>query len=402
MAERPPRVACVSLPHLAVALAERGENGLIGHPLAIVRPDGPGPATVHDVSYVAHLAGVMPGMTLAQAHQTCPQLVARPAQPGVYRETLQALLVALAQFTDVVEPADVEHSWLAAGNLVPRGSHERQLADELANRVRAELGLWPRVGLAHGKLTSRILTRYLEQRHVMVLPPGREVTFLGGLAVRYLPMAPPRLRRLTDLGILKIHQYATLPGRGILPRFGHEGLRAWHLAHGEDDAQVRPWRAEPYLEAEHVFAAPIANLRSLRFHVEQLAMRLSRPLAARFQMAGALALTITFETDQALTRERTLAEPTGSPTVLLTHAEAMLATVTWGVPVARVHLAVQGLCPTAGRQLELFRQAQAGREGVERTLRRVQAKYGPEVVQQGRLLESTAPLHERRAYLAPW
>lgn len=402
MAEKTPRVACVSLPHLAVALAERAEDGLIGRPLAILREGGPGPATVHDVSYVAHLAGVMPGMTLSQAHQVCPQLLLRPAQPGVYRQTLQALLAALAQFTARVEPMDVEHSWLATGNLVPRGGHERRLADEVADRVRTELGLWPRVGLAHGKLTSRILTRYLEQRNVMVLPPGRETTFLGGLAVRYLPLAPPRLRRLTDLGILKIHQYAALPGRGILPRFGHEGLRAWHLAHGEDDAQVRPWQAEPYLEAEHTFPEPIANLRSLRFHVEQLALRLSRPLAARFQMAGALTLTLTFETDQAFTRERTLSEPTGSPTVLLTHAEALLATATWGVPVAKVHLAVQGLCPTVGRQLELFRQAQAGREGVERTLRRVQARYGPEVVQQGRLLESASPLHERRAYLAPW
>jgi nucleotidyltransferase/DNA polymerase involved in DNA repair len=399
--ERPPRIACVSLPHVAVALVERDEPALIGRPL-VVTAGGPGPGVVHDASYVAHLAGVAPGLSLAQARQMCPDLVLRPARPEAERATFQAFLAALTHFTDAVEPADLAHGWLVAGNLVPRPGQEPALAQELEAHVRQALGLAPRVGLAHGKLTSRIVTRYLSERAVMVLPPGREAAFLGGLAARYLPLAPARLRRLADLGITKIHHYAALPGRGILPRFGYEGLRAWHLAHGEDDARVQPWQAEAVFEAEHVFEEPIANLRSLRYHVEQLTLRISRPLATRFQLAGALSLTLTFEGDQAVTRERTLAEPAAASGVLLTHAEALLASIPCGVPVTRVKLGARGLCPTVGRQLDLFRQAQTGREGVERTLRRVQAKYGPEVVRQGRLIEPASPLPERRAYLAPW
>jgi nucleotidyltransferase/DNA polymerase involved in DNA repair len=401
MASERPRVACVSLPHVAVALAEREEPALVGRALAVVT-SGPTQPLVQDVSYLAHLAGVSPGMSLGQAHQACPTLTVRPEQPEALRATFEAFLAALATFTDAVEPADLDHGWLAAGNLAPRPGQERVLAEELAERVRQDLGLAPRVGLAHGKLTSRIVTRYLAERAVMVLPPGREVAFLGGLALRYLPLTSPRLQRLAELGLSKVHQYAALPGRGILPRFGYEGLRAWHLAHGEDDARVQPWRAEPFLEAEHVFESPIANHRSLRYHVEQLALRLGRPLAARFQLAGAIVLTLTFEDDQVVRRERTLAEPAASPAVLLTHAEALLEGVAYGAPVARVKLAVQGLCPTLGRQLDLFRQGQAGREGVERTLRRVQAKYGPDVVRQGRLAEPDSPLPERRAYVAPW
>jgi nucleotidyltransferase/DNA polymerase involved in DNA repair len=401
MPDRPPRIACVSLPHVAVALVERDEPEWIGRPLAVTT-SGAGQPLVHDASYVAHLAGVLPGMSLAQARQTCPALAVRPARPELERETFRAFLEALAHFTDAVEPADLGHGWLAAGGLAPRPGAEQALAEELEQRVRSELGLAPRVGLAHGKLTSRIVTRYLSERAVMVLPPGREATFLGGLAARYLPMAPPRLRRLSELGISKIHQYAALPGRGILPRFGYEGLRAWHLAHGEDDAALRPWREEPPLVAEHAFPEPIANLRSLHYHLVQLSLAVSRPLAARFQLAGTLTLTVTFEGDQVAERSRALAEPAADHGVLLTHAEALLADIAPRVPVARLALAVCGLCPTLGRQLELFRQAQAGREGVERTLRRIQAKYGPEVVRQGRLAEPASPLPERRAVLAPW
>jgi nucleotidyltransferase/DNA polymerase involved in DNA repair len=273
---------------------------------------------------------------------------------------------------------------------------------ELAGKVRHEVGLHARIGLAHGKLTSRIVTQYLEQRDVMVLPPGKEVTFLGGLATRYLPLSADNQRRVAQLGLTKVRQFAALPGRGILPRFGYDGLRAYELAHGRDDARVRPWREEPPLAAEHVFPDPIANLRSLRYHVEKLTGRLARPLATRFQMAGALSLTITFEGGAVVTRERTLAEPATCPATLLVHADALLAQFTWGAPVERVALGVQGLCPTVGHQLDLFRRDHESQAGAERTLRRIEAKFGPAVVQQGRRLEPDSPLHERRAYLAPW
>jgi DNA polymerase-4 len=393
-------VACVNLPHLAVAIEERENVGLIGRPVAIEAPQ-PGPRTVYDISYPAHLVGVVRGMPLAQARKVCPELTVVPARPAAYQEAFQVLLAVLGEFTPQVEPLDLEHSWLAATALVGRGG-ERPLAEELAARVRREVGLAARVGLAHGKQTSRILTHYLDQREVMVLPPGREALFLGGLATRYLPLSAPNHQRLAQLGLRKIHQYADLPSSGILPRFGYDGLRAYKLAHGQDDAQVRGHAGEPFLQAEHVFLEPVANLRSVHYHLEQLVYRIARPLAAEFQMAGALALTLTFEDGEAVTRQQTLLEPAVSPAVLRLHADALLAGIPWRRPVERITLAAQGLCPTVGRQLALFRQEQEAREGIEATLRRVQAKYGDEVVQQAHALEPESPLPERRAYLAPW
>ncbi len=401
MSNHPPRIACVHLPHVAVALEERDNAVLVGRPLVIEAPQ-PGPHTVYDLSYAAHLAGVTRGMSLTQARKACPELTALPARPDAYRDTFQVLLALLTELTPAVEPADLERSWLTATGLTAKGGMERVLAEELTWRVRREVGLASRVGLAHGKLTSKIVTQYLERRDVMVLPPGKEAIFLGGLATRYLPLSAPNHRRLRQLGLTKIHQFAVLPSGGILPRFGYEGLRAHKLSHGQDDARVHPWQSEPLLEAEHAFPEPIANHRSLHYHVEKLAYQIARPLAAQFQMAGSLAITITFEDGHAVTRQRTLAEPVASPRVLLTHTDALLSSITWGVPVERVALSAQGLCPTVGRQLALFRREHEAHEGVEATLRRVQAKYGPEIVQQGHLLEPDAPLPERRAYLVPW
>ncbi|MFN2115562.1 MAG: hypothetical protein ACK2T6_07585 [Anaerolineae bacterium] len=395
------RIACVKLPHVAVALEERDNGELVDRPLVIEAPQ-PGPRVVHDLSRAAHLAGVKPGMTLTQARKVCPELTVLPARVEAYRDTFQVMLEVLSEYTPDIEPADLEHSWMVTKGLTSSIVLERSLAQELAGRVRREVGLASRVGLAHGKLTSRIVTQYVEQQDAMVLPPGKERVFLGGLSTRYLPMPSDTLRLLIQLGLTKIHQYATLPSRGILPRFGYGGLRAYELAHGRDDARLQPWQEEPPIEATQVFLDPIEDLACLHHHVESLVARVAKPLAARFQMAGVLTLAIEFEDGDTVTSRRTLVEPVVAPSVLLTHATALMKDMEWRAPIERVSLGAQGRCPTIGRQLELFRQEHEARAGVEQTLERIQRKYGPEVIQQGHLLEPASALPERRAYIAQW
>jgi nucleotidyltransferase/DNA polymerase involved in DNA repair len=395
------RIACVKLPHVAVALEERDNLTLAGQPLVIEAPQ-PGPRTVYDLSYAAHLAGVAFGMTLTQARKVCPELTVLPARVEAYRDTFQIMLEVLSEYTPNIESADLEHSWMVTEGLTSGIVLERSLAQELADKVRHEVGLSSRVGLAHGKLTSKIVTQYVEQRDTMVLPPGKEAVFLGGLATRYLPMPADTVRQLIQLGLTKIHQYASLPSRGILVRFGYGGLRAYELAHGRDDARLQPWQEEPPIEAEHVFLEPIDNLCSLHHYIEKIVDQVSKPLATRFQMAGALSLAIAFEDGETITNRRTLVEPVVSSSALLTHADALMDDITWSSPVERITFGAQGLCPTVGRQLELFRRQHEARAGVEQTLERIQKKYGPDVIQQGHLLEPASPLPERRAYLAQW
>lgn len=394
------RVACVNLPHVAVALEERTNPELAGRPFA-VESALPGPHLVHDLSLAAHRAGVRQGMSLNQARKVCPEIAIRPPRPEAYAETFKALLGVLTDFTAAVEPANLERSWLSTTGLAARESLERPLAEELVNRVRHEVDLAPRVGLAHGKETSRIVTQVLGEG-LMVLPRGHEVPFLGGLAVAYLPLEAEAIGRIVQLGLTKVHQYASLPAAGILPRFGYRGLRAYLLSHGQDDPRVQPYREAPVFEATHGFLEPMQDLEMLRRLLEHLAGLVARPLGEAFLMAQCLTVTILFENGEQITRKRTMDEPVVSAQAFAGHAATLLAEEAWAAPIERVTLAAQGLCPTVGRQLDLFRREHAMRQGVDRTLRRLQAKFGPEVVQQGHRLEPASPLPERRAYSSPW
>lgn len=400
-ASAPPRVLCAWLPHVPVALAEREDLRRMGRPLVVAAPEAQG-LRVQDRSYAAHLAGILPGMTVTEARRLCPGLEVLPARPEVYATVFQALLAALNDISPAVEPADLAQGWLSTAGLVPRGGSEQTLADAVLAAVRGATDLDARVGLAVGKLTSRILTRYLGERGSMVLPPGKEALFLGGLPAHYLPLAAGTLTVLRELGVVKVHQYADLPQDGILARFGHAGLRAWRLAHGEDDPRVRPWAQEPVLEAVHAFPEPIANHRSLEHHIGQLAARLAGPLARQFQMAGRLRLQLDLERGQPLILERRLLTPLAGAAALTTQAVALLHQVACRAPVDRLSLAAQGLCPTTARQLNLFRQEESAQEHIEAALQRIQTRYGEAAVQQGQVLDPDAPLHERRATARAW
>lgn len=395
------RVACVNLPHAAMAVEVRDNPALADRPAIVTAPQ-PGTPTVHDLTHAAHMAGVMRGMTVFQARKLCPEVVVVAPRPDAYREAFQRLLDALSEYTGAVEPADLEHAWLSASGLARDREEEAKLAEAVAARAAASTGLVARVGVAHGKLTSRIVTRYLQARPAMALPRGREVAFLGGLSIRYLPLASPTQERILALGLGKVHEYAALPQGGILPRFGYEGLRAWRLGHGHDDEPVQPWRSAPFLEAEHVFPEPLSNLRSLRWHLERLVYEVVRPLSERFQMASALALTVTFERGGVASASRTFLEPSVKPSVLLTHADALMESVQWTGPVERLKLLARGLCPTVGHQLDLFRHTHARRLEAETALRDLQHRFGDDVVRQGRVQDAGAALHERRARLVPW
>lgn len=397
----PPRVVCAWLPHVPVALAEREDLRRIGRPLVIAMPEAVG-SRVQDRSYAAHLAGILPGMSVAEARRLCPGLEVLPARPEAYTTVFQTLLDALTDISPAVEPADLAQGWLGTEGLIPRGGSEQALASAVLGAIRKASDLDARVGLAVGKLTSRILTRYMGERGSMVLPPGKEVLFLGGLPTHYLPLAAGTLTTLRELGIIRVHQYAALPQGGILPRFGHAGLRAWRLSHGDDDHRVRPWIQEPLLEAVHAFPEPIANHRSLEHHIGQLAARLAAPLARQFQMAGRLRLQVDLERGQPLILERRLLIPLAGASTLAAQAIALLHQAGCRAPVERLSLAAQGLCPTTARQLNLFHQEESAQERIEATLERIQARYGETAVQQGRLLDPGAALHESRAAARPW
>ena len=150
---------------------ERSERPLIvgGHP----RKGG----RVQSASQAAALAGGEPGMAMQDALQRCPRARTVRTDMKRYREVAQRLRACLRQEAARLETAGLEACYLEA-----RGEPE-SLAETLRRRVRDELGLPLRVGIAPVKFLAKLAAEECGWDGQRRIAAGEEGAFLDALPV---------------------------------------------------------------------------------------------------------------------------------------------------------------------------------------------------------------------------
>lgn len=376
-AEAPrPRIACVWLPHVGIALEEREDLRRVGRPFVIVQPDeGSGAPRVLDRSYAADLCGVLPGMTLGQAQRVCPGLSAYPARPAAYREVFGALLAALQPLTGALEPGSLDLVWMEVGPDAADLAAEQESAAGILAAARRAVGIEARVALTDRRWSGQLMTRYLVGgRQAAVLPRGMDALFLGGLPVGCLGLSAGVRRKLKARGLSRMGQFAGLDGAEVDRSFGPAALRAWERLHTVEEPPLQPWQEEPWLEAGHDLGPCIRNPRSLEHHVERLAAELALGLRERYRLMARLRLELVQADGETWRQEVDHLEALGARPLALA-ARTCLPMLRPGGTVHTVRLAVQGICrlprppaaPSALRPLKAPGRAaaRAGRLGTE-------------------------------------
>ena len=85
--------------------------------------------------------------TIWQARKKCPDLILLPSHHHKYRHYSKLVNGIYQRYTDLVEPFGIDESWLdVTGTLHLFGKNGRELADELREIIRTELGLTISVG----------------------------------------------------------------------------------------------------------------------------------------------------------------------------------------------------------------------------------------------------------------
>ena len=343
------RVACVWLPHVAVALEEREDLRRVGRPFVVVEA-GSGLPRVLDRSYAADLCGVLPGMTLGQATRLCPGLAAYPARPRAYRDVFADLVAALDPLGAAMEPGDLDLIWVELRGLAGSLAAEQAKVREIQEAARQATGIAARVALSDRRWSGQILTRYLVGgRQAAVLPRGMDALFLGGLPIGHLGLGPTARRPLAEGGVTRLAQFGALDGRQVAERLGAKAWRAWERLTASGPAPLRDWRNEPWLQAGQQLGSSIRNARSLAHHVQRLSADLALCLRDRYRLVGCLRLLLELDGGgQVQGDAMALGLPGAGP--LAEVALALLAGLQPRTPVRALRLSAQGLCPLAETQ----------------------------------------------------
>lgn len=347
----------VEVPCFYAAIERLRDPELRARPL-IVGGDPRKRGQVQSASPEALAQGVEIGMLVLDALNRCPQARTLRTDMKRYREHAGQLRAVLRSEVEQLEAVGLDAAFLDASR-DPRSGEE--LSQALRGRVRDELGLDLRVGIAAVKFLARVAAEEAGDAAVLRVPAGSEAEFLSPLATSVLPgVGPKTVTTLRDLGAKCVGDLLKLD-RGILESaLGNHGLRIRELAQGQDGQPVRAARAPRTLSQEYTFDTPQLDVPVLEGRLQRLAAGLENALRRQGLGARRVAVKVRYADHEATTRTRTLKNAVVLGVDLADTAQALLARTHAGSRAVRtigIHLGALDRGRRDDRQLDLFESA---------------------------------------------
>ena len=133
---------------------------LSGKPLAV----GGDPEKRHGIvltaDYMAKKRGVKTGMALWQAKQVCPEITFISPRMDLYLRFSRMAHEICGEYTDLQEPYGIDESWLDVTNSCSLKGDGYQIAQEISNRMKKELGITVSVGVSFNKIFAKLGSDY--------------------------------------------------------------------------------------------------------------------------------------------------------------------------------------------------------------------------------------------------
>jgi DNA polymerase IV len=243
--------------------------------------------------------GVKTGMACFEAARLCPQGVLCRPQYDEYRRLSQEMFHLLEQYSPTLVPISIDEGFLDFTTMdkhVWQKTTPLRYVQEIAERIRQEVGLPVSAGLANSSRLAKLATDAAKPGF-MEIPAGGEKEFLRERPVRELSgIAQNRERALAGLGAGTFGEVARLPSMLLKQKFGIWGQQLWLFANGrwseplllevKDRSSISSNTTLPYDEPDYEAA--------LTFALSE-ATRLVGQLRREQLQARELSLTIRFK-----------------------------------------------------------------------------------------------------------
>jgi DNA polymerase IV len=321
------RVMHCDLDCFYAAVEELDDPSLRGRPVIVGgNPDRRG--VVSTANYVARRYGVHSAMAAALARRLCPEAIFLRPRFERYRELSQRVIEIIGEYFLAFEQVSIDEAYGELPPAVLGCRPAEEIGREIKRRVRAETGLVVSVGAGRTKSMAKLASDLSKPDGCLVVRPGTERAFLKPLPVGVLPGVGPHTReRLAKLGVTTVGDLAAWTERESVERFGKHGDWLWRLANGLDDRPVVSDHGPPKsISHERTFARDIADGERTLEHVRELARAVAERAAKKHIQGRSVTLKVRWADYSLMTRQQSLAEPTGAEQAIALAAEQLLNT----------------------------------------------------------------------------
>lgn len=194
----------------------------------------------------AKAMGVKTGETIWEAKKKCPELVLVPPQFDEYVKISNRIFDIYCQYTDRVEPFGIDECWLDVTHSTKLFKSAENIAEELRQRIKSEIGITISVGVSFNKIFAKLGSDMKKPDAVTIIDEDNYKQKVWPLDVGDLLMIGRHTQeKLRKIGINTIGDLANAPLKILTDKFGILGEKMRQNANGENDEPVRFYYERP-------------------------------------------------------------------------------------------------------------------------------------------------------------
>jgi len=333
---------------------------LRGKPVAVCGSQEQRHGIVLTANYIAKPKGVKTGMPIWEAKQHCPNLVVVPPDMTEYIRISRFAREIYEDYTDQVEPFGLDESWLdVTGSTALYGS-AMDIAREISERIKFELGITASIGVSDNKITAKLGSDYKKPDAITRIEQDNYKEIVYPLPVGdLLYVGPATRRKLYGIGISTIGQLAECPVDILTRRLGKMGAILHMFANGRDISPVQKSDHVPNIKSVGNSATTPRDLVNNE-DVRLMLLLLAESVASRMrELVSRCTVVEVYVRDTELlsfTRQRKLPVPTCSSTEIANVAfDLFRRNYRWEKAVRSIGVRGSGLVEAdTGTQLSMF------------------------------------------------
>ncbi len=208
---------------------------------------------------LAKAAGVKTGEPLVSALKKCPQAVVLPPNYPLYMRFSKMARKLYYEYTDKVEPFGLDEAWLDISNSLPYLKKSAlDVAQEIASRIRFELGISASIGVSWNKIFAKFGSDYKKPNGLTRITRSNYKKLVWKAPVKdLLYVGSATHKKLLAYGITTIGQLACADSAVLSMRLGCMGLTIQNFARGLDYSPVMDF--DPRIGSVHYQIKSVGN-----------------------------------------------------------------------------------------------------------------------------------------------
>ncbi len=347
---------------------------------------------------LAKKAGVQTAEPIWQAKRKCPNLVCVPATFDLYHSFYERINKIYLSYTDLVEPFSIDESFLditGCMHLHP-GKSPRDIADEIRERVKAELGITVSVGVSFCKTFAKLGSDYKKPDATTVIFREDVPKIVYPLPVSDLVFVGKKTTEILSAHAVKtVGELAQLSEDYLVRILGKQGKDLYTVVHCLEESQVRDFYdyvAPKSVSHGMTFRRDLVGEGEIKSGVSVLADRVASRLRFEGFKGSVVQVTLKDPSFKQIQRQKKLSHPTYLQKEI-TDISMELIRENWDFskPIRLVTIGVNDLVPKdeeTVEQVSLFDTESnhtdtKKQEAIEDTMASIREKFGDKSIKFG-------------------